>query len=69
MAGPLTTAEVADRLGKSKKTISQHAKRGHIPGAFQPFGKDWRFDRDQFEAWLDAQKAGDPWRAPKGARR
>lgn len=68
MATMLTTREVADRLGKSPKTVSQHAKAGHIPGACRPFGKDWRFDPDVFEAWLASQGTGDPWRAPKGAR-
>lgn len=68
----LTTREVAERLGLTPATVSQHAKRGVIPGAADvSSGRRravWRFDADVLEAWLASRGSGDPWRKPKGAR-
>src|SRR5690606_41426143 len=64
----LTTKQVAERLGLSPQTVSQHAKRGVIPGAsdISPNQRRavWRFDADVLEAWLASRRTGDPWRKP-----
>lgn len=69
----LTTKQVAERLGLSPQTVSQHAKRGVIPGAsdISPNQRRavWRFDADVLEAWLASRRTGDPWRKPKGAKK
>lgn len=64
MTGTLTTADVAERLKLTPKTVSEHAKEGKIPGAFKPFGHGWRFDEAKFEAWVASQETKDSWALP-----
>jgi excisionase family DNA binding protein len=49
----LTPAEVAGLLKVSPKTIQRLLKKGEIP-AFR-VGTQWRFDREQIEAWAQEQ--------------
>lgn len=59
----LSTAQVAERLGMHRDTVSRNAK--NIPGARKVFGR-WRFDEQVLESWLVEQKQqADTWAAPK----
>lgn len=49
-----TLAEAARYLKVNKATIYKRAQQGEIP-AFK-VGKIWRFKREEFEAWVDANR-------------
>jgi len=53
---PLLTADVAERLGKSIKTVQRMAEAGEIPGARKLPGQTgaWYFDPELFEHWFAA---------------
>lgn len=53
----IPSSEVADLLGLNIDTICQWARKGIIPGAFQPRGRrgGWLFDREQLEVWWKKQ--------------
>ena len=46
----LTSAEAADFLKVSTRTVLDEAKRGRLPG--RRVGKGWRFSRKVLEQWL-----------------
>lgn len=57
------TAWVAKRTGLSTRTVQDAAKAGRLP-AYRVL-EEWRFDRDEIEAWLAArrnQQATEPTR-------
>lgn len=51
----LTIFEVAERLGVTDKTMRNWAKTGHGPQAYR-IGVALKYERDEVEAWIDAQK-------------
>jgi excisionase family DNA binding protein len=51
----LTLPEVAVLLKVAEKTVYTMAQKGQIP-AFKVRGQ-WRFKRDDIDAWIDDQKA------------
>lgn len=48
------TAWVAKRTGLSTRTVQDAAKAGRLP-AYRVL-EEWRFDRDEIEAWLTARR-------------
>jgi excisionase family DNA binding protein len=57
---PLTTSEVAERLGVTPCRVRQLIARRRLPAwrlADDPGGW-WRIDQDVFEAWLAARRNG-----------
>ncbi len=57
----LTTRQLQDLLQVDRTTIYRMAEAGRLPGV--KVGKQWRFARDQIEAWLEGQGSG---RRPNG---
>lgn len=51
----LTLPEVAQLLKVAQKTVYTMAQKGELP-AFKVRGQ-WRFKRDDMEAWIEQQKA------------
>lgn len=49
-----TAEEVAAIMRVDDRTVRNLANRGEIPGA-RRFGNQWRFDRQQLEAYLGRQ--------------
>ena len=47
---PLTSMELGVLLGRNRKTVERHAKRGDIPGHFRL--NRWYFLRDEIDKWL-----------------
>jgi excisionase family DNA binding protein len=56
MAAFLTTRQLQDLLQVDRTTIYRMAEAGRLPGV--KVGKQWRFARDQIEAWLAKQSSG-----------
>lgn len=56
----LTTAEVAAKLRKAPKWVSEAARTGILPGF--KVGNAWRFYESQLDAALSAKR--DPWAKP-----
>ncbi len=52
----LTIEQVANYLQLPKSTVYTYAQRGSIP-AFK-VGRNWRFKREDIEAWLEERKRG-----------
>jgi len=52
----LTIEQVADYLQLQKSTIYTYAQRGSIPAL--KVGRNWRFKREDIEAWLEERKRG-----------
>jgi excisionase family DNA binding protein len=50
----MTLEEVADYLRLSKDTVYRLANTGKLPAS--KVGNQWRFRRDDVDAWLDANK-------------
>ena len=51
----LTLNELADYLKKGQSTLYRLARAGQIPA--QKFGRNWRFDRDEIDAWIKSGMA------------
>jgi excisionase family DNA binding protein len=51
----LTVVEVAQLLKVAEKTVYTMAQKGELP-AFKVRGQ-WRFKRDDIDAWIEGQKA------------
>jgi predicted DNA-binding transcriptional regulator AlpA len=51
--------EVSKITGIGVRSLRRYMKKGLIPGGFQPGGyhSEWRFKRDEIEAWWAAQGA------------
>jgi excisionase family DNA binding protein len=56
MAEFLTTRQLQELLRVDRTTIYRMAESGRLPGV--KVGKQWRFARDQIEAWLEMQTGG-----------
>lgn len=54
----LTTAEVAELLRVTPRTVREWAKTGKLPGAVFLTGRALRFRKDAIEAALQAAAAG-----------
>jgi excisionase family DNA binding protein len=63
----LTSAEVLPILRVSKQTLGRWAREGTIP-AYR-LGRQLRFPKEEFEAWLQAQRADRVTPAPLQAPR
>jgi len=50
----MTLEEVADYLRLSKDTVYRLANTGKLPAS--KVGNQWRFRRDDVDAWLEANK-------------
>ena len=51
----LTLEELAKYLKKGRSTLYRMARSGQIPS--QKFGRTWRFDRDEIDAWIKSGMA------------
>ena len=51
----LTLPEVAQLLKVNDKTVYSLAQKGVLPGF--KVGGQWRFKREDLDAWIEAQKA------------
>ena len=49
----LTATEVATFLSIRVTTLHKWCEQGHVP--YGRIGRDYRFDREQIQSWLDAQ--------------
>ena len=54
----LTSREVADWLGVSPETVLRRWRAGEIPG-FRLASNCLRFDPEELDRWLEAQRAGE----------
>lgn len=63
----LTLDAVASLLAVDAKTIRRYVRDFGLPG--RRLGREWRFRRDDVEAWLDARTAVSGAHARKHARR
>ena len=52
----LTTREVAELLRVSKETTLRWHRSGKLPGGRRLGSNVLRFNRDELEAWLEAQR-------------
>ena len=50
----MTVRQVAQSLNVNEKTVYRLVQRGELPG-FKVAGA-WRFQRDDMDGWIDAQK-------------
>lgn len=50
----LTVKEVAEYLKLSTDLVYKFAQRGKIP--VSKIGNQWRFDREEIDAWVKAQR-------------
>jgi len=53
----LTHKELAEYLKKGRSTLYRLARGGQIPA--RKFGRTWRFDRDEIDAWIKSGMAAD----------
>lgn len=63
MSDLLTTKQLQEILRVDRTTIYRMADSGRVPGI--KVGNQWRFSRQQIEAWLQSQSAGGPALQPK----
>lgn len=54
MSELITTQDVAERWSIPERTVRYHAANGEIPAV--RIGRQWRFDPDELEDYLDAQR-------------
>jgi len=59
----LTLEELADYLKKGRSTLYRMARAGQIPA--QKFGRNWRFDRDEVDAWIKSGMASTTMKTDK----
>ena len=54
----IATAEAAELKGLSPRTLTQHAIRGHVPGAVKLGGENgiWMFSRAAIVGWTPARR-------------
>ena len=54
----IPTAEAAELKGLSPRTLTQHAVRGHVPGAVKLGGKNgiWMFSKAAILRWTPARR-------------
>ncbi len=50
---PYGTTEAAKRLGVSNKTLHRYLHEGHLPGAYQLPGGDWRIPDSDIDAFIE----------------
>jgi len=58
LADLISTAEAAALKGLAVRTLTQHAIRGHVPGAVKVGGENgiWMFSRKAILAWMPARR-------------
>jgi len=61
----ISTAEAAELKGLSPRTLTQHAQRGHVPGAVKLGGANgiWMFSKAAILEWTPARRG-----RPSGAK-
>lgn len=52
----ITVQETADRMSVSRATLDRLVARGEFPQPFQFSDRTLRFDRDEVEGWIAAQR-------------
>ena len=52
----LTLDELAEYLKLSRTKLYRMAQNGEIPAS--KIGSQWRFDREEIDAWMKSQKPG-----------
>jgi excisionase family DNA binding protein len=52
----LSVADICDYMGVSTYVVTTQLRSGALPAV--KFGREWRVAREDFEDWLNVQRAG-----------
>lgn len=53
----LSVADICDYMGVSAFVVTSQLRSGSLPAV--KFGREWRVARQDFEDWINAQRAGE----------